>query len=82
MNWDEIAGTWRQFRGKVREQVGKVTGSDRMTIAGKRDQFAGMLQEEYGSARAQSNRRFGPGAPVLIPVTNPNQNTERGSRLP
>ncbi len=71
MNWDEIAGTWRQFRGKVRERVGNLVGSDRMTIAGKRDQFAGLLQQEYGSAKAQSNKQFGPGAPVLIPVTNP-----------
>ena len=23
MNWDEIAGTWRQFRGKVKENVGQ-----------------------------------------------------------
>jgi uncharacterized protein YjbJ (UPF0337 family) len=71
MNWDEIAGTWRQFRGKVKEKFGKLAGSDRMTIAGKRDQFAGVLQQEFGSAKAQSNKQFGPGAPTLIPVTNP-----------
>jgi len=71
MNWDVIAGTWRQFRGKVKETLGKLTGSDRMTIAGKRDQFAGVLQQEYGSAKAQSDKRYGPGAPTLIPITNP-----------
>ncbi|HEV3303313.1 MAG TPA: CsbD family protein [Planctomycetaceae bacterium] len=71
MNWDEIAGTWRQFRGKVKEKLGKLTGNDRMTSTGKRDQFAGLLQQEYGTAKAQSNKQFGPGAPVLIPKTNP-----------
>jgi uncharacterized protein YjbJ (UPF0337 family) len=71
MNWDQIAGTWRQFRGKVKEKLGKLTDSDQMTIAGKRDQFAGELQQEYGSAKAQSNKRYGAGAPTLIPVTNP-----------
>jgi uncharacterized protein YjbJ (UPF0337 family) len=71
MNWDEFAGTWRQIRGKVKEKLGKLTGNDRMTSTGKRDQFAGLLQQEYGSAKAQSNKQFGPGAPVLIPVTNP-----------
>jgi uncharacterized protein YjbJ (UPF0337 family) len=71
MNWDEVAGTWRQLKGKVKETLGKHTDSDRMTIAGKRDQFAGVLQQEYGSAKAQSNKQFGAGAPVLIPVTIP-----------
>ena len=71
MNWDEIAGTWRRFRGKVKEKLGKLTGNDRMTSTGKRDQFAGLLQQEYGTAKAQSNKQFGPGAPVLIPITNP-----------
>jgi len=71
MNWDQIAGTWRQFRGKVKEKLGRLTGSDRMAFAGKRDQFAGEFQQEYGSAKAQSNKRYGAGAPTLIPVTNP-----------
>jgi uncharacterized protein YjbJ (UPF0337 family) len=71
MNWDEIAGTWRQIKGTAKARWGKLTGNDPMTIAGKRDQFAGVLQQEYGSAKAQSKKQFGPGAPTLIPVTNP-----------
>jgi uncharacterized protein YjbJ (UPF0337 family) len=71
MNWDEIAGTWRQFKGKAKERWGKLTNNDLMTIDGKREQSAGVLQREYGSAKAQSNKQFGPGAPTLIPVTNP-----------
>ncbi len=71
MNWDEIAGTWRQFKGKAKEKWGKLADNELMTIAGKREQSAGVLQREYGSAKAQSKKRFGAGAPTLIPVTNP-----------
>ncbi len=71
MNWDEIAGTWKQFRGKVKESIGKLTNSDLTTSAGKREQSAGMLQRDYGSAKAQSKKRFGASAPVLIPVRGP-----------
>jgi len=66
MNWDEIAGTWRQFRGKVKERLGKLTDNDLMTSAGRREQSAGVLQREHGSAKAQSNTQFGAGAPTLI----------------
>lgn len=71
MNWDEIAGTWRQFKGEVKEGWGKLTDNDLMIAAGKREQSAGALQREYGSAKAQSKKQSGAGAPTLIPVTNP-----------
>jgi len=48
MNWDQIAGNWTQFTGKVKEQWGKLTDDDLTAIAGKRDQLAGKLQERYG----------------------------------
>jgi len=28
MNWDQIAGNWRQFTGKVKEKWGKLTDDD------------------------------------------------------
>jgi uncharacterized protein YjbJ (UPF0337 family) len=68
MNWDEIAGTWKQFRGKVKEKVGTLTNDDLMAAAGRREQSAGKIQQNYGSAKAQSKKRFGASAPVLIPV--------------
>jgi len=32
MNWDEIAGTWKQFRGKIKEKVGTLTNDDLMAV--------------------------------------------------
>ncbi|WP_028604076.1 CsbD family protein [Ottowia thiooxydans] len=51
MNEDRIKGNWLQFKGKVKEQWGKLTDDDLDVIAGKRDQFIGKLQERQGIAK-------------------------------
>ena len=56
MNWDRISGNWKQFTGQVKEKWGKRTDDDLTTIAGKRDQLAGKLQERYGYAKDQAER--------------------------
>ena len=51
MNWDQIKGSWTQFRGKVREEWGDLTDDDFDRIAGERDQLIGKIQERYGRSR-------------------------------
>ena len=53
MTWDQLAGDWKQFKGQVKEKWGKLTDDDLTTIAGKRDQLAGLLQQKYGYAKQQ-----------------------------
>jgi uncharacterized protein YjbJ (UPF0337 family) len=53
MDWDRVEGNWKQFKGKVKEQWGKLTDDDLDTIAGKRDQLEGKIQERYGIAKDQ-----------------------------
>jgi uncharacterized protein YjbJ (UPF0337 family) len=48
MNWDQVEGKWKEFRGSVREKWGKLTDDDLDMIAGKRDQLVGKLQQRYG----------------------------------
>ncbi len=57
MNWDQVAGNWKQVRGKIREQWGDLTDSDLDVIAGRRDQLVGVLQERYGWAKDEASRR-------------------------
>ena len=38
MNWDRIEGEWKQMKGSVKEQWGKLTDDDLDVAAGKRDQ--------------------------------------------
>ena len=58
MNWDQIAGKWMQFKGKVKEKWGKLTDDDLEVIGGKRDQIAGKLQQRYGYAKEQAEQEL------------------------
>ena len=51
VNSDTIEGNWKQFKGKLKEQWGKLTDDDLDVIAGKRDQALGRIQERHGIAR-------------------------------
>ena len=46
MNSDQIEGTWKQVKGKMREKWGKLTDNDWEQVAGKKDQLLGKLQEQ------------------------------------
>lgn len=54
MNWDEIEGNWKQFKGKVKEQWGELTDDDLDVVAGNRDQLVGKVQEQYGKSKAEA----------------------------
>lgn len=58
MNWDQIQGNWKQMTGKVKEKWGKLTDDDLTTIAGKRDQLTGLLQQRYGYAKEQAEKEL------------------------
>ena len=58
MNRDIFEGNWKQIKGKVKEQWGKLTDDDLDMIAGKRDQLLGRIQERYGVAREVAEQRL------------------------
>lgn len=57
MNQDRIAGNWQQFKGKVKEQWGRLTDDDLTVIEGHAEQLAGKIQERYGIARDEAERQ-------------------------
>jgi uncharacterized protein YjbJ (UPF0337 family) len=57
MNWQRIEGNWKQLKGKVVEQWGKLTDDDIDVVEGRRDQLAGKIQERYGIARDEAERQ-------------------------
>jgi len=57
MNSDTIAGNWKQMKGKVKEQWGKLTDDDLTVIEGKRDQLVGRVQERYGLAKDKAEEQ-------------------------
>jgi len=58
MNWDQVSGKWKQFKGQVKQKWGKLTDDDLEVIAGKRDQMAGKLQERYGFGKEQAEKEL------------------------
>ncbi|MFC5607984.1 CsbD family protein [Variovorax soli] len=57
MNKDTVQGNWKQLKGKVKEQWGKLTDDDFDVIAGKRDQLVGRIQERHGISRDEAERQ-------------------------
>jgi uncharacterized protein YjbJ (UPF0337 family) len=57
MNWDQVEGKWKQVKGSMREKWGKLTDDDVETISGSRDRFVGKLQERYGIAKEEAQKR-------------------------
>jgi len=58
MNWDQIAGNWKQVKGVVRERWGKLTDDDVDVIAGKRDILLGKIQEKHGIAKEEAEKQL------------------------
>ena len=57
MNWDQAAGNWKQFKGKVKEKWGQLTDDEIDEIAGKRDQLIGKIQKQYGISKEEAERQ-------------------------
>ena len=57
MNNDRIAGNWKQVKGKIKEQWGKLTDDEIDQLEGKGDQLAGKLQERYGMAQDEAEKQ-------------------------
>ena len=57
MNNDRIEGNWKQFKGKMKEQWGKLTDDDFDVIEGKRDQLLGRLQERHGLNKDEAEKQ-------------------------
>jgi uncharacterized protein YjbJ (UPF0337 family) len=51
MNWDQVEGKWKQYKGQAKEKWGKLTDDDLDVIDGRRQQLVGRIQERYGIAR-------------------------------
>jgi uncharacterized protein YjbJ (UPF0337 family) len=52
--WDQIEGNWRQFKGEVQKQWGKLTDDELDQIKGNREKLLGKIQERYGTARNEA----------------------------
>ena len=57
MNLDRIEGNWKQLKGNIQQQWGKLTCNQLDVVLGKRQRIAGRLQEIYGIVKDENNSR-------------------------
>jgi len=53
MNWDQVEGKWKEYKGTAKEKWGKLTDDDIDVIDGKRQQLVG----KFSSATAWPRKR-------------------------
>lgn len=58
MNWDTIEGNWKQFKGDIQAQWGKLTEDEVDEAQGNRDKLVGKIQERYGLAKTEAERQI------------------------
>lgn len=56
VNKDQFEGNWKQFKGDLKKQWGKLTDDDLLIIEGNYDKFEGRVQERYGDKREEVKR--------------------------
>ena len=58
MNWDRIAGTWKQLKGIARQQWGRLTADYAHVAAGERERLLGKIQATQGIARQANEKQL------------------------
>jgi uncharacterized protein YjbJ (UPF0337 family) len=54
MNWDQVEGNWKQYKGQIMSKWGKLTDDDIESINGKRTELLGLIQTRYGRDKEQA----------------------------
>jgi uncharacterized protein YjbJ (UPF0337 family) len=58
MNGDIFQGKWKQLRGQIQQQWGKLTNDDLDRIKGSQKEFEGLLQERYGYSKERAHQEL------------------------
>ena len=57
MKADQLEGRWRELRGKIQEQWGRLTDDDLDVIKGRLEMLAGRIQQIYGISMDEAERQ-------------------------
>ncbi len=57
MNKDTMQGQWKQLKGKMQAQWGKLTNDDLDVAEGNAEYLSGKIQERYGIARDEADKQ-------------------------
>ena len=58
MNEDILKGTWLEIKGRVKEELAKLTDNDLGEIEGKGEKLLGLLRKRYGYIRDKAELEY------------------------
>jgi len=58
MNRDILAGKWKEMKGRVKEQWGKLTDDELDRAKGRAEQMIGLLQQRYGYTKEKAQEEY------------------------
>ncbi len=58
MNSDILKGKWKEIKGGLKNQWGKLTDDDVTQIEGKEEKLLGILQKRYGYTKDQAQKEY------------------------
>ena len=53
LNQDQFSGSWKQFKGELKQKWGEFTDDDLLYIESRYDKYEGRLQERYGDRKEE-----------------------------
>lgn len=58
MTWTELLADWKQFKGKIQAEWGRLTSDDLAAVEGQRERLVGKIQERYELDKAEAERKL------------------------
>src|SRR5947208_569326 len=58
MNKDQVEGKWEQLKGEIKKTWGNLSDDELAYYNGNRQKFLGIVQEKYGIAQEQAEKRL------------------------
>ena len=58
MNADVLKGQWKEIKGEIKAQWGKLTDNDLTEIEGNEEKLLGFLQKKYGYAEDKAAQEY------------------------
>ncbi len=58
MNLDFLKGNWKQIKGELKSEFGKLSDDEIMQAEGEATALIGKLQEKYGITKEEAEKRL------------------------
>ncbi len=58
MDWNRVEGNWKQMKGAVKQQWGKLTDDDLTADQRQPGKLEGIIQERYGIAKDETRQQI------------------------